>query len=170
MALTRVNFAGQGQNVLQSSSMPTGTVLQTLSMNSNVNTAHQSLSYTDTNLTLAITPSATSSKILVIPSFSVRAYHTSYNSWGRIALYRGSTLVCTRDVNTDGGNNVRWATVPSGFTHLDSPSTTSATTYLIKCKLLYTNYSAQIDIGEFKDESTNDETNQQSFTLMEIKG
>jgi len=152
--------------------LPTGSVIQTLSMNSNTNTAHSTLNtYTDTNMTLAITPSATSSKILVISSFSVRSYHNSYNSFGRIALYRGSTLICTRDTIKDGGPDAELVTTPSGFVHLDSPSSTSAQTYLIKAKLIVsTNYNAQIDIGEFRDDSTNDETNQQSLTLMEIKG
>ena len=152
--------------------LPTGSVIQTLSMNSNTNTAHQTLNtYTDTNMTLAITPSSTSNKILVISSFSVRSYHNSYNSWGRIGLFRDSTLVCTRDAIKDGGNNAEIVTTPSGFVHLDSPSSTSALTYLIKGKLIVsTNYAAQMDIGEFRDDSTNDETNQQSLTLLEIKG
>ena len=48
---------------------------------------------------------------------------------------------------------------------------TSALTYLIKGKLIVSdNYAAQMDIGEFRDDSTNDETNMQSLTLMEIKG
>ena len=152
--------------------LPSGSVLQTLSMTSDTNTAHQTLNtYTDTNMTLDITPSSTSNKILAIVSFSVRAYHTNYNSWGRIALYRGSTIVCTRDSIKDGGNNAEGVTTPSGFVHLDSPSSTSALTYLIKGKLIVSdNYAAQMDIGEFRDDSTNDETNMQSLTLMEIKG
>ena len=152
--------------------LPTGSVLQTLNMTSNSNTAHSTLNtYTDTNMTLAITPSSTSNKILIISSFSVRSYHDSYNSWGRIGLFRGSTLICTRDSIKDGGNNAELVTTPSGFVHLDSPSSTSAQTYLIKGKLIVsTNYNAQLDIGEFRDDSTNDETNQQSLTLMEIKG
>ena len=187
MALTKLNFGGNQQAlvaaniptltntqlpVIDNTKLPTGSVLQTLSMTTNTNTAHSTLNtYTNTNLTLDITPSSTSNKILAIVSFSVRAYHTNYNSWGRIGLHRGSTLVCTRDVNKDGGNNAEWATVPSGFVHLDSPSSTSAQTYLVKTKLIVsTNYSAQIDIGEFYNDSTNDETNQQSLTLMEIKG
>jgi len=152
--------------------LPSGSVLQTLSMTSDTNTAHQTLNtYTDTNMTLAITPSSTSNKILIISSFSVRNYHNSYNSWGRIALFRGSTIVCTRDSIKDGGNNAEVVTTPSGFVHLDSPSSTSALTYLIKGKLIVSdNYAAQMDIGEFRDDSTNDETNMQSLTLMEIKG
>jgi|OM-RGC.v1.021546168 hypothetical protein len=170
MALTRVNFAGQGQNVLQSSSMPVGSVLQVLNMVTDNNTAHSTLNtYTNTNMTLSITPSSTSNKILVISSFSVRSYHNSYNSWGRIGLFRDSTLIMTRDSIKDGGNNQEVVTTPSGFVHLDSPSSTSALTYLIKGKLIVsTNYNAQLDIGEHRDDS--DEINQQSLTLMEIKG
>ena len=120
MALTKLR-AGAFATGAISSSLPTGAVLQTLNMTSNVNTAHQTLNtYTDTNMTLAITPSATSSKILVISSFSVRNYHNSYNSWGRIGLFRDSTLVCTRDAIKDGGNNAEIVTTPSGFVHLDS--------------------------------------------------
>ena len=78
----------------------------------------------------AITPSATSSKILIIAAFSCQLNSDEYASFD---IYRGSLASGTKIL--DGGeqifsaaNNVRlW----SSFTMLDSPSTTSATTYTI---------------------------------------
>ena len=160
MALTKLN-----------NFMPTGSVIQMPTpLVTSSNTAHTTTTFTNTNLVLSITPTSTSSKVLITTSFSVRPYHTSYQCFGRVGLYRGSTLLATRDVNTDGGNTGRWMTFPCGFVHLDSPSTTSATEYRIKGRVLYTDYSAQMDIGEFQNDSGNDETNQQTLILQEIKG
>ena len=78
----------------------------------------------------AITPSASDSKILIIAAFSCQLNSDEYTSFD---IYRGSLASGTKIL--DGGeqifsaaNNVRlW----SSFTMLDSPSTTSATTYTI---------------------------------------
>jgi hypothetical protein len=78
----------------------------------------------------AITPSSTSSKILIIAAFSCQLNSDEYASFD---IYRGSLASGTKIL--DGGemlfsaaNNIRlW----SSFTMLDSPSTTSATTYTI---------------------------------------
>ena len=151
--------------------MPSGSVIQMPTpLVTTSNTAHNTTSFTNTNLVLSITPTSTSSKVLITASFSVRPYHTGYQSFGRLGLYRGSTLLATRDVNIDGQNDQRWATFPCGFVHLDSPSTTSATEYRIKARLLWTDYNAQIDVGEFYNDSGNDETNQQTLILQEIAG
>ena len=78
----------------------------------------------------AITPSATSSKILIIAAFSCQLNTDEYASFD---IYRGSLASGTKildgsEMMFSAQNNIRlW----SSFTMLDSPSTTSATTYTI---------------------------------------
>ncbi len=95
---------------------------------------------TITGLSASITPKFTTSKVLVtvvIGEIGASA-DTTYN----LILYRGTTAVCLGDAagsrirsSAAGGLPISGATwrgqVPS-FTFLDSPSTTSSTTYTVK--------------------------------------
>lgn len=95
-----------------------------------------STSYTDvTGGSLSITPSSTSSKILVFVSGNTSVYSTGIEGRGYWRLQRNSTTLLNDqwtgyyfnpDITSDG--NI-YATI-SGC-NLDSPSTTSATTYKI---------------------------------------
>ena len=110
-----------------------GKVLQVVQNTSDTDTTITSTTYTDTNLSATITPSATSSKVLIIYA---QEYYFESNSTalgGAIKLLRGST-----DILAPSGTAHLYAT---GFgslprlaglytsVYLDSPSTTSATTY-----------------------------------------
>lgn len=96
-----------------------------------------STSFTDvTGLSVSITPSATSSKILVIGYFN-----TSGNPDGtgvNIRLMRGSTEIfvgdaaSTRTRATGGGWQWRTINAVCAPTFLDSPATTSSTTYKLQ--------------------------------------
>ena len=124
---------------------PAGTVLQVVSA---TKTAHQSSASTNnaftaiTDLDLAITPSATSSKVLVTYHINVSQSTGSHTGVG-IALYRGGSILTAATGASTSNNRTR---VTSGVIHyntndgnaysgtlsmtfLDSPSTTSATTY-----------------------------------------
>lgn len=113
-----------------------GKVLQVIMAQTTTSTAVATGTYTDTTLTASITPSATSSKVLVLVSqnfFSSR----QNDSWnGGIRLLRGATAII--ELGSGGyegfGNFVASATEGqirgmSSIVYLDSPSTTSSTTY-----------------------------------------
>jgi hypothetical protein len=111
----------------------TGKVLQTLQMTNGSSETTTSTSFVDTNLTLSITPSATSSKILVFASF------TGGNNTSTVGAYytieRGSTDLSGGNGFNNNNDNC------SGYHHnnvmmsyLDSPSTTSETTYTVQMK------------------------------------
>jgi len=109
-------------------SLPTGSVLQVVSnviANNQVNTNSQS--FVDAALNCAITPSSTSSKILVMVNTQQKT--SSSGDYGEFGLKRGST-------DLEGGKlmgaqqNDDWETL--SFQYLDSPSTTSATTYTLR--------------------------------------
>ena len=100
--------------------------------------------YTDiTDLTVDITPSATSSKVLVFANFNVG--NNTNDRWSAYQLVRDSTAISIGDT---AGSRTRASTSSVRMTatgsanridslainYIDSPSTTSSTTYKIQCK------------------------------------
>ncbi len=93
-----------------------------------------STSFTDTNLTATITPTSASSKVLVLVSQSHRLRNTSANTAGAdIRLVRGSTVLVfgpgDYGIWHQNGSNQIDIFDRVNFHYLDSPNTTSATTY-----------------------------------------
>ncbi len=84
---------------------------------------------------LSITPSATSSKILIIHAAPSNVELSNTSNLGHIAIFRDSTNITT------SGHNSSFATYKtlsrgygSGITVLDSPSSTSAISYSVRGK------------------------------------
>ena len=96
--------------------------------------------FTDTGLSATITPTRSDSKILAIISVGgVAARLGDYHQEPTLRLLRGSTAVSTfSDIIKQGGNNF-WIpkdgdTARFTKTVMDSPATTSATTYKIQVR------------------------------------
>tara|TARA_R100000988_G_C3925774_1_gene128987 strand:- start:262 stop:702 length:441 start_codon:yes stop_codon:yes gene_type:complete len=89
----------------------------------NTFTQTNSTSYSDSGLTLAITPQTTSSKVLVTAMIQV---DTNGDNSVHFKIIRGSTEVEEFEMQLRSGSQIGAATALS---FLDSPSTTSATTY-----------------------------------------
>ena len=111
-----------------------GKVLQVFGTNfSAQGSSTTSASYVDTNMTAAITPSATSSKILVLASFcgvyssDSTGVAVALNGSTNGVLYEGSPYSAYR-----GGSDMQAGI--SAIMYLDSPSVTSAETYKISFK------------------------------------
>jgi len=111
------------------SSRQTGEVLQVVQGSTATFTSTTSTSYIATNLTASITPKFSTSKILALVSSCV----TNVNAGvGNYTIYRNST-------NLGGGSNsalgnynastTYYVWTPLIMSYLDSPSTTSSTTY-----------------------------------------
>ena len=121
---------------LGSAQMPTGSVLQVL-QDSGTSITTTSTSYIDTNATITISPSATSSKIAIFASCPLEHYANNDTDTGiYFQLLRGSTQL--KDVvnyrqfyNTNTGVSMH---AEMSMNYLDAPSTTSATTYKIQFK------------------------------------
>jgi hypothetical protein len=112
-----MQFIGSGQ-----------TVVQAVYGSTTTQTSLSSGSYTATGLTATITPFSASNKILVI-SNTPFIMGTSNSTNNYLALFRNGT---TNLVAIRNGININITDVKSfpGFiTYLDSPATTSATTY-----------------------------------------
>ena len=88
-----------------------------------------SSSYTDTGLTATITPTSSSNKILVLVTHGGVAKFTN-NTWGEFKLMRGASDLAIFEAQA-GRNDTGATNVVGGlaFNYLDSPATTSATTY-----------------------------------------
>ena len=143
--------------------MPTGSVIQTVSVTYSTQVYTTSTSFVDTGLTASITPRFSSSKILISVSQAFSMVGPNDNQ------YQGNLII------TDGSNNVifghdSWDQFriknmiaiawQANLQHLHSPSTTSAFTYKtrMKSQLGTSNHVyAQMD-----DTDSN-------ITLMEIK-
>jgi len=115
-----------------------GKVLQVVSATKTDTFTSTSTSYTDiTGLSVSITPSATSSKIMVFVNLTGNGAPASNGSYYR--LMRGTTAIAigdtastrTRASGTMYINDTGQLTSTS-FSNLDSPSTTSATTYKVQ--------------------------------------
>jgi hypothetical protein len=107
-----------------------GKVLQVLSYVDSSTNSTTSTSFADTDLTLNITPSATSSKVLVMITTRYRTNNSS-NALANFRLVRNSTGL-TSEGYVGNSNNAVQTYGRFALTYLDSPSTTSATTYKLQ--------------------------------------
>ena len=118
--------------------MYSGAVLQVVNFYSATGTSITSTSYTDSTVTASITPTSATSKILVLVSHSFYIGRNSISSNYGDALFklvRGSTdLASNRYAINFGGTS--WADFfgHNTFNYLDSPATTSSTTYKVQFK------------------------------------
>ena len=98
--------------------------------NTDVNQTIQSSSLTDlTNVTASITPSSTSSKVLIVGR--VQSYSSSYGIG--LGIVRDSTVIY-EDEATSATYSGDSEYVVTPFAFIDSPNTTSSTTYKIQVK------------------------------------
>lgn len=165
-------------NKFASASMPTGSVLQVISTTVTGSFSTSSSSWIDwTGMTVTITPKFSTSKILIMATSEVS--NDTDNSFQYVKLVRGSTDIALGDAAgnatrcwMDGGlgQNVTFAYAgkPLSGIYLDSPATTSATTY--KLQVIRTNAGT----AYFGRTATTTDANRSaipsSITVMEIAG
>jgi hypothetical protein len=110
--------------------MPAGSVLQVINASTGSTSTSTSTTFADTSLTATITPSSTSSKILVTVHQSGIGKSEANETYARYRLLRDSTAICNFEMQAAFTlTSVRNLVGGSGCSYLDSPSTTSATTY-----------------------------------------
>jgi hypothetical protein len=133
-------------------------VLQVVNATYSTQTATSSSSFSDTGLTATITPQSSSSKILVVVN-QAGCYKEINNTYMTLKLLRGASNLIT----IEGYGGFTNDTSPTGFgscsaMYLDSPATTSATTY--KTQFNSNNNNQQTIVQVLSGTST--------ITLMEI--
>ena len=105
-----------------------GKVLQVVQGTTTTLTSTTSLTYADTNLSASITPSLASSKIAIFVTGAVE--NNSAGAVGGVRLMRGATSIYewSNRIQNEGG----YLSVGMAINYVDSPATTSATTYKIQ--------------------------------------
>ena len=108
---------------------PTSKVVQIVNAQTSTQVLSSSSTFADTNLTATITPTSASNKILVfVNQNGVAKYAT--NTRMQIRLVRGATTILNLDSNAGNNDSGVGNSVGSvSCVYLDSPATTSATTY-----------------------------------------
>lgn len=146
-----------------------GKVLQVVTGTYSTATTVASTTYTDTGLSLSITPTASTSKILVLITQPLYCSSTGKYVMMSLRLLRGATSIYA----PDQGNGIAYGSEFDGISptytaiyqmgnmaYLDSPATTSATTYKTQQRLFSTALSAQ--------SFTQPSSSTSSITLLEI--
>ena len=158
-----------GSRTIPTASMPAGSVLQVVSTITSTTTTLTNMStWTDiTNLSVSITPSSASSKILVLASASYEIFRSAIEVAGALKIVRNSTDVFAQYNNSLGleaglstGSRIYFDGQWNGMV-LDSPSTTSSVTYKIQGYNTQNANSGRLIVNA----QTN---NQSSITVMEI--
>jgi hypothetical protein len=116
-----------------SATTPTnGTVLQVVAMTPySTETSSSTSTYVDTGISATITPKSASSKILIL--VSIAGVSKVNNTRCSLRLMRGGSQLIVLDQKAGDTQDASNNDVGScGATHLDSPATTSATTYKVQ--------------------------------------
>jgi hypothetical protein len=137
-----------------------GKVLQVVNALTSTQVTSATNSFVDTNLTATITPTSATSTILVILFQNGLAKNAgSAETYGELQLLRGATaLVKLESQFTYTNTTLQQNIGSSGTTYLDSPATTSATTYKTQFK----------NVGAGGSLIVNASSSASTITLMEI--
>lgn len=134
-----------------------GTVLQVVYANYNTDTSTTSSTYVDSGLSATITPTSSTSKILVIMATPSRKGPSDVN--GKIRIVRNGTEIINPITYLAWNGANQYAQETYSCTFLDSPASTSATTY----KLQFLNMN-----GTTPAFSLTHDGSYSTMTLMEI--
>jgi len=143
-----------------------GAILQVVSANKTTVQSTSSTSYVDvTDMTATITPSSSSNKVLIMMTMTIQK--TSYTFFARLlrdsteigsssSTNNGISIFHSNDSNQNEGRSV---------IYLDSPNTTSATTYKLQMR---SDGSSTIYFNAHSATTTTDFITPSSITLMEV--
>lgn len=134
--VTALNASNITSGTLGKPRLPTGSVLQVVQGTLAGGVATTSSSFVTTGLAATITPTASSSKILVLVNLSnnrtsgsnIGSYFTVYRGATNIAGSGSGNLQNLQNMYQVSAGEVQ---MPCAMTILDSPATTSATTYTV---------------------------------------
>ena len=148
---------GTTGQVIPKAALPTGSVLQVVTAYTSTPVTNNTSTLVSTGLSTSITPLFSTSKILVIASLS-GIYKFTNNTGATIQLWRGAGNIQQFAITAAGSGTTAPMYITQTNTHLDSPATTSATTYT-----LY--FASQQNIAGVTVQTNGDIS---AITLMEI--
>lgn len=141
---------------------PAGSVVQVVQSVLSTEVSSSSSTLVDTGLTASITPKSSSNKILVIAQLNCCGKQTN-NTYLETSLLRGSTIIqrMERLAGYTNSSSANWIGSISS-TYLDSPATTSSTTYKVQFK------SAANLATVYINGTSGGNTGESTITLLEI--
>jgi hypothetical protein len=166
---TRLGIGSTGQVLTVAGGVPTwsapaggGKVLQVLQQEYSTSVFVNTATYTDTGLSLSITPSSATSKILIFVNSNFVITRSGSYANHQIKIVRNSTDVYEQ---LNAGYIYAASANPNlggvcALTYLDSPATTSAITYKVQGK------PSTVSPGDVEYQA--DSTKKSTITLMEI--
>ena len=166
---TRLGIGSTGQVLTVAGGVPTwsapaggGKVLQVLQQEYSTSVFVNTATYTDTGLSLSITPSSSSSKILILVNQNFQITRSGSYANHQLRIMRGATEVFEElgagyIYAVNGNPNLGGVTA---LTYLDSPATTSATTYKVQGR------PGAVSPGDAEYQANS--TQKSTITLMEI--
>ena len=140
------DIAGLVAGALPANVIGAGGILQVVSATYSTSVAIASISYTDTGLQASITPTSSSSKILILvnQAGALRRDSTGEQS-GFANLVRGATQITQIiSIQRMTGSSNQYAPYFNGIVFLDSPATTSSTTYKTQGRVANTDETGTI--------------------------
>jgi hypothetical protein len=158
--------------------LPSGSVVQVVSSTKTDTFSTSNTAYTATGLSASITPSSTSSKVLVV--INAQVGFTS-NGYGALQLFRDGSVV-TGSIGDAAGSRLRSSsgnTIYSNgtlnvdsmtITYLDSPSSSSSITYELYMRRGGESATLYLNRSGSDADNENHVRGASSITLMEIAG
>jgi len=154
---TRLGIGSTGNVLTVAGGVPTwaapaggGKVLQVVNAQYGTEVLLLSSTFTDTGLTATITPSSATSKILVLVNHTgvYKAYDNATNSMGLQLLRNGSSILVFEKKAGFTNTTIESAVGSVSTSYLDSPATTSATTYKTQFKNFFNGTNVRIQYAD----------------------
>lgn len=135
----RLGIGSTGQVLTVAGGVPTwaspagggGKILQVLQQTYSTATSNGTETYADTGITLSITPTASTSKVLIFVTVA-GMYRSANDCSARFQILRGATSIHEFEKNIMNSGGTANQSGSTGSNYLDSPATTSATTYKVQ--------------------------------------
>ncbi len=165
------DITGLVAGALPSTVIGAGGVIQVVQANTSTTVSVTTSSYTDTGLTASITPTSSSSKILVLVNQSIATSGSTGSQYGGMKLLRGATTILNPVESGGAPYDFGFATYGNqgmytrlSINYLDSPATTSATIYKTQGKPYFSTNSGTMAFQV----SGSDQNGTSTIILMEI--
>jgi hypothetical protein len=174
---TTLTLPSTSGTVVTTNTMPTGSVLQVVSATKTDTASVSSSTFADiTGLSVSITPSSASNKILIIASINLSWDNGVSKAAAR--LMRDSTAIAIGDTagsrtRTTGATYIQVGNfTPFNIVanHLDSPSSTSALTYKWQFNAMDNTGTIYVNRASTDTDASSTPRTVSSITVMEIKG
>lgn len=176
MPISTINAASLGGSQLADANMAPGSVLQVVYGETSDRTSWApATAWSDTGITATITPSSTSSRILVLVDGKFGGTDSGVNF--SLRLLRGATVIYA---GTDSGTKQGFAHIEQGWaafqyfilptnaTTVDSPASTSALTY--KVQIAHNSSGGTAFMNRTGNNTASQANTRSSITLLEIAG